>query len=63
MAVFVVAYAFFAPPATWVLMMLLGNLGMELSYVAMLPRGVLASALLGGVTIGAYELNPKRRIL
>jgi hypothetical protein len=35
-------------PATWLLMLFLGNMGVELSYVGTLPLGVLVSALLGG---------------
>jgi hypothetical protein len=40
-------------PATWLLMLFLGNLGLELSYWGCLPLGVLVSALLGGATSGA----------
>ena len=50
LVVFGVAFALFTFPATWLLMLFFGNLGMELSYVATLPLGVLASVLLGGVT-------------
>ena len=35
-------------PATWLLMLFLGNLGLELSYWGTLPLGILVSALLGG---------------
>ena len=35
-------------PATWLLMLFFGNLGMGLSYWGTLPLGVLASALLAG---------------
>jgi hypothetical protein len=45
-----IAFVLFTFPATWLLMLFFGNLGMELSYVATLPLGVLASVLLGGVT-------------
>lgn len=48
--VFAVAFALFTLPATWLLMLFFGNLGMELSYIATLPLGILASVLLGGVT-------------
>jgi hypothetical protein len=48
--IFAVAFALFTLPATWLLMLFFGNLGMELSYVATLPLGVLVSVLLGGVT-------------
>jgi hypothetical protein len=34
-------------PATWLLMLFLGNLGLELSYWGSLPLGVIASALIG----------------
>jgi hypothetical protein len=50
LVVFVVAFALFTFPATWLLMLFFGNIGMELSYVATLPLGVLASVLIGGVT-------------
>jgi hypothetical protein len=35
-------------PATWLLMLFLGNVGLNLSYWAILPIGVLASVLLAG---------------
>jgi hypothetical protein len=34
-------------PATWLLMLFFGNIGLELSYWGSLPLGVLASALIG----------------
>lgn len=34
-------------PATWLLMLFLGNLGTGLSYWGALPLGILVSALLG----------------
>ena len=37
-------------PATWLLMLFLGNLGLGLSYWGALPLGVLVSALLAGAT-------------
>lgn len=45
-----IAFALFTLPATWLLMLFFGNLGMELSYIATLPLGTLVSVLLGGVT-------------
>ena len=48
--VFAVAFALFTFPATWLLMLFFGNIGMELSYMGSLPLGILASVLLGGVT-------------
>jgi hypothetical protein len=41
-------------PATWLLMLFFGNLGMGLSYWATLPLGILVSALLGGVSSSSY---------
>jgi len=35
-------------PATWLLMLALGNFGLGLSYWATLPLGILVSALLAG---------------
>lgn len=43
-----IAFLFFTFPATWLLMLFFGNLGMALSYWATLPLGILASILLGG---------------
>jgi hypothetical protein len=37
-------------PATWLLMLFLGNLGLGQSYWGMLPVGILVSVLLAGVT-------------
>jgi len=37
-------------PATWLLMLFLGNLGLGLSYWGTLPLGILVSVLIGGVT-------------
>ena len=54
LVVFTVAFALFTLPATWFLMLFFGNIGMELSYMATLPLGILASVLLGGVTSRAY---------
>ena len=50
LVVFVIAFAVFTFPATWLLMLFFGNLGFALSYVATLPLGILVSVLLGGVT-------------
>lgn len=35
-------------PATWLLMLFLGNVGLALSYWGTLPLGILVSALLAG---------------
>lgn len=37
-------------PATWLMMLFLGNLGLEMGYWGTLPLGILVSALLGGVS-------------
>ena len=37
-------------PATWLLMLFLGNLGVGLSYWGTLPLGILVSVLLGGAS-------------
>jgi hypothetical protein len=34
-------------PATWLLMLFLGNVGVDLSYWGTLPLGILVSALIG----------------
>jgi hypothetical protein len=39
-------------PATWLLMLFLGNVHLGLSYWGTLPLGILVSALLGGTTTG-----------
>lgn len=45
-------------PATWLLMLFLGNLGLELSYWGTLPLGILVSTLLSGVSAGGVGLEP-----
>jgi hypothetical protein len=37
-------------PATWLLMLFLGNVGLGLSYWGTLPLGIMVSALLAGVS-------------
>jgi hypothetical protein len=37
-------------PATWLLMLFLGNLGADLSYWGTLPLGILVSVLLAGAS-------------
>jgi len=51
MAIFLIATF----PATWLLMLFLGNLGTDLSYWGALPLGILASALIGGTTSPSYR--------
>lgn len=47
---FVLLFATF--PATWLLMIFLGNVGLALSYWATLPLGILVSLLLSGSVSG-----------
>jgi hypothetical protein len=42
-------------PATWLLMLFLGNLGLDLSYWGTLPLGILVSSLLGGTSAASYR--------
>jgi hypothetical protein len=43
-------------PATWLLMLFLGNAGLaQLGYWAVLPLGILVSALIGGASAGTYD--------
>jgi hypothetical protein len=37
-------------PATWLLMLFLGNTGLQLSYWGTLPLGILVSSLLAGAS-------------
>ena len=41
-------------PATWLLMLFLGNLGLGLSYWGTLPLGILVSVLLGSASAPSY---------
>ena len=41
-------------PATWLLMLFLGNLGANVSYWGALPIGILVSVLLGGASARSY---------
>ena len=42
-------------PATWLLMLFLGNVGITVGYWGTLPLGMLVSALLGGATAQPYD--------
>lgn len=44
-------------PATWLMMLFFGNLGLGLSYWGTLPLGVLVSALIGGVTSPTFVVR------
>ena len=41
-------------PATWLLMLFLGNLGTNVSYWGALPLGILVSALIGSASATSY---------
>jgi len=41
-------------PATWLLMLFLGNIGQALSYWGTLPLGILVSVLLSGVSAPTF---------
>lgn len=45
-------------PATWLLMLFLGNVGLGLGYWATLPLGILVSALLGSTTAPTFVVKP-----
>ena len=47
---FIVIFFVATFPATWLLMLFLGNLGANVSYWGTLPLGILVSALLGGIS-------------
>jgi hypothetical protein len=44
-------------PATWLLMLFLGNVGLGLSYWGTLPLGILVSVLVGGATAPAVVIR------
>ena len=44
-------------PASWLLMLFLGNIGANVSYWGALPLGILVSVLLGGATAPAVVVR------
>jgi hypothetical protein len=44
-------------PATWLLMLFLGNLGLAIGYWGTLPLGILVSVLLGSATAPAVVVR------
>ncbi len=44
-------------PATWLLMLFLGNVGTLVSYWGTLPLGILVSAILGGASASRYDVH------
>ena len=53
---FIVVFLLATLPATWLLMLFFGNIGMELGYWGTFPLGILVSVLLGGVTAPKYAV-------
>jgi len=47
---FIVIFLIATFPATWLMMLFLGNVGVHVSYVGTLPLGIVVSALLGGAS-------------
>ena len=53
---FIVVFFAVTFPATWLLMLFLGNAGLvQLGYWGVLPLGILVSALIGGATANSYD--------
>ena len=52
---FIVVFLVATFPATWLLMLFLGNVGVHVSYWGTLPLGILVSALLGSATAPRYQ--------
>lgn len=48
--IFIVVFLVATFPATWLMMLFLGNVGIYVSYWGTLPLGILVSALLGGAS-------------
>jgi hypothetical protein len=44
-------------PATWLLMLFLGNVGLAVGYWGVLPIGILVSVLVGGATAPAVVVR------
>ena len=41
-------------PATWLMMLFLGNVGVNIGYWGALPLGILVSSLIGGASASTY---------
>ena len=53
---FIVVFFVVTFPATWLLMLVLGNAGLvQFGYWGVLPLGILVSALIGGATANSYD--------
>ena len=51
---FIVVFFLVTFPATWLLMLFLGNVGLGLSYWAVLPLGILVSVVIGSASSNTY---------
>lgn len=52
-----VVFLFATFPATWLLMLFLGNLGVAMSYWGALPLGILVSVLLGSASAPTFVVR------
>jgi hypothetical protein len=52
--VFIVVFLVATFPATWLMMLFLGNTGLAVGYWGTLPLGILVSALLGGASANTW---------
>jgi len=52
---FIVVFLIATFPATWLMMLFLGNVGVLVGYWGTLPLGILVSALLGGMGARYYD--------
>ena len=53
----ILGFLLFTFPATWLLMLFLGNLGTHQSYWGAFPLGILVSVLLAGATTPAVTIR------
>jgi hypothetical protein len=53
---FIVVFLVATFPATWLLMLFLGNVGLGVGYWGTLPLGIIVSALLGGLSAPKYAV-------
>jgi hypothetical protein len=51
---FVVVFIIATFPATWLMMLFLGNVGVNLGYWGALPLGILVSSLIGSASASTY---------
>ena len=51
---FVVVFIIATFPATWLMMLFLGNVGVNVGYWGALPLGILVSSLIGSASASTY---------